>query len=120
MNLYLEEAIKLNAVTERGSKLKTRRAELKDFLAPADERPPVLHPAMAGQYRLRVQQLHETLQDDSEEKRIEAADVLRTLIEDVILTPADNRDRRSRRSRWYSDAVGKKRKSPPKGRASRE
>ncbi|MBW9080579.1 MULTISPECIES: hypothetical protein [Hyphomicrobiales] len=34
MNLYLEEAITLDAVTERGSQLKTRKAELKDFLAP--------------------------------------------------------------------------------------
>jgi hypothetical protein len=42
---------------------------------------------MAQQYRKRVQQLYETLQDDSEEKRIEAANVIRSLVEDIILTP---------------------------------
>ncbi|WP_296104720.1 zinc ribbon domain-containing protein [uncultured Agrobacterium sp.] len=91
MDLYLKEAISLDTVTERGGKLKARKLELKNFLAGADEPPPVLHPAMARQYRHRVQQLYETLQDDSEEQRVEAADVLRTLVEDIILTPADGR-----------------------------
>ncbi|MBN9431703.1 MAG: recombinase family protein [Bosea sp.] len=91
MDLYLKEAISIEAVKERGDQLKLRKAELTDFLAGADEPPPLLHPAMAGQYRLRVQQLYETLQDGSEERRIEAADVLRTLVEDIILTPADGK-----------------------------
>ncbi|MVA27881.1 recombinase family protein [Agrobacterium vitis] len=91
MDLYLKESISLEAVTERGGKLKGRKIELREFLATADEPPPLLHPAMAGQYRLRVQQLYETLQDDSEERRIEAADVLRKLVEDIILTPADGK-----------------------------
>ncbi len=91
MDLYLKEAISLDTVTERGGKLKARKLELKNFLAGADEPPPVLHPAMARQYRHRVQQLYETLQDDSEEQRVEAADVLRTLVEDIILTPADGK-----------------------------
>ena len=91
MDLYLKDSISLDAVTERGGKLKARKAELKQFLSGADEPPPVLHPAMAGQYRLRVQQLYETLQDDSEERRVEAAEVLRTLVEDIILTPVDGK-----------------------------
>ena len=91
MDLYLKEAISIDAVKERGDKLKARKVELTSFLASAEEPPPLLHPAMALQYRLRVQQLYETLQDDSEERRIEAADVLRTLVEDIILTPADGK-----------------------------
>ena len=91
MDLYLKEAISIGAVKERGDRLKHRRAELESFLATADEPPPLLHPAMARQYRIRVQQLYETLQDDAEERRIEAADVLRSLVEDIILTPVDGK-----------------------------
>ncbi|KTT73842.1 recombinase family protein [Sphingomonas sanguinis] len=91
MDLYLKDALSVDDVKERGDKLRARKAELTTLLSSADEPPPVLHPAMAKQYRLRVQQLYETLQDDSEEQRIEAADVLRTLVEDIILTPADGR-----------------------------
>lgn len=91
MDLYLKEAISISAVKERGDRLKLRRAELESFLATADEPPPLLHPAMARQYRIRVQQLYETLQDDAEERRIEAADVLRSLVEDIILTPVDGK-----------------------------
>jgi site-specific DNA recombinase len=87
MDLYLKDALSIDAVKERGDRLRARKAELTDFLAGADDPPPLLHPAMAQQYRLRVQQLHDTLKDDSEERRVEAADVLRTLVEDIVLTP---------------------------------
>ena len=87
MDLYLKDALSIDAVKERGDKLRARKAELTDFLAGVDEPPPLLHPAIAQQYRLRVQHLHDTLQDDSEERRTEAADVLRTLVEDIVLTP---------------------------------
>ncbi|MBW9091979.1 recombinase family protein [Rhizobium wenxiniae] len=91
IDLYLKEAISIEAVKERGELLKLRKAELTAFLTTADEPPPLLHPAMAQQYRKRVQQLYETLQDDSEEKRIEAANVIRSLVEDIILTPIDGK-----------------------------
>lgn len=74
MGLYLKEAISLDSVKERGDKLRARKTELVALLATADEPPPMLHPAMAHQYRSRIEQLHETLQDDCEEKRMEAAE----------------------------------------------
>jgi DNA invertase Pin-like site-specific DNA recombinase len=91
MDLYLKDALSVDDVKERGDKLRARKAELTAFLATADEPPPLLHPAMAQQYRIRVQQLYETLQDDSEEKRVEAADVIRSLVEDIILTPVEGK-----------------------------
>ncbi|UXR94640.1 recombinase family protein [Agrobacterium tumefaciens] len=91
MDLYLKEAISIEAVKERGDQLKLRKAELKAFLVAADEPPPLLHPAMAHQYRVRVQQLYETLQDDTEDKRIEAANVIRSLVDGIILTPLDGK-----------------------------
>ncbi|MVA64299.1 recombinase family protein [Agrobacterium vitis] len=87
MDLYLKDAISIEAVKSKGDQLKVRKAELNSFLATAEELPPLLHPAMALQYRLRTQQLYETLQDDSEEKRVEAANVIRSLVEDIVLTP---------------------------------
>lgn len=42
---------------------------------------------MALQYRKRVQQLYEALQDEEEEKRVEAADILRSLVDKIVLTP---------------------------------
>ena len=91
MDLYLKEAISIEAVKERGDKLKLRKAELNAFLATANEPPPLLHPAMARQYRLRIQQLYETLQDDSEEKRVNAANVIRSLVVDIVLTPVQGK-----------------------------
>ena len=91
MDLYLKEAISIEAVKERGDQLKLRKAELNAFLTTADEPPPLLHPAMAQQYRIRVQQLYETLQDDTEDKRIEAANVIRSLVDGIILTPLDGK-----------------------------
>ncbi|RWR26662.1 recombinase family protein [Sinirhodobacter populi] len=87
----LKDALSVDDVKERGDRLRARKAELTSFLAPTDEPPPLLHPAMAQHYRQRVQQLYETLQDDSEERRIEAAEVIRSLVEDIILTPVEGK-----------------------------
>lgn len=38
-----------------------------------------------------VQRLYETLEDDSEEKCIKAANVIRSLVKDIILTPVNGR-----------------------------
>ncbi|WP_343315180.1 hypothetical protein AAIB41_17000 [Brucella sp. BE17] len=46
---------------------------------------------MALQYRKRVQQLYETLQHDSEDTRMEAVDAIRSLVDAIVLTPADGR-----------------------------
>src|SRR5690606_12667757 len=72
-------------------RLEARKTELKNFLAEADEPPPLLHPSMALQYRNRVQQLYDALQDKDEGKRIEAADTLRSLVDRIILTPVDGK-----------------------------
>lgn len=65
-----------DAINAKMVLLEQRKKELVLFLAEAEEPPPLLYPSMALQYRKRVQQLHEALQDEEEEKRIEAADIL--------------------------------------------
>ena len=71
--------------------LEQRKKEVEAFLAEADDPPPLLHPSMAQLYRSRVQGLYDTLQAEDEEKRTEAADIIRTLVEDIVLTPADGK-----------------------------
>lgn len=80
-----------DAINAKMVLLEHRKKELALLLAEAEEPPPLLHPSMALQYRKRVQQLYETLQDEEEETRIEAADILRLLVDNIILTPVDGK-----------------------------
>jgi site-specific DNA recombinase len=65
--------------------LQRRKEDLAARLEGADELPPLLHPNMANVYRQEVAQLAEALGD--QERRTEAADALRSLIDEIVLTP---------------------------------
>ena len=80
-----------DAINAKLLTLESRKRELQRFLAEAQEPPPMLHPSMALQYRKRVQQLYDALQGDDEARRVEAADTLRTLVDQIVLTPAGHR-----------------------------
>src|SRR5690606_23831595 len=80
-----------DAINAKMVLLEQRKKELALFLAEADEPPPLLHPSMALQYRARVQQLYEALQGEDEAQRIEAADILRSLVDKIVLTPVDGK-----------------------------
>jgi site-specific DNA recombinase len=78
----------------KGSELKDRMADLqnrKDALLKqlevADEPPPLLHPSMADLYRSKVEELAAALQ--REDTRLEASEMLRGLIEAIVLTSQD-------------------------------
>ncbi len=62
-----------------------RREELKAKVAAADAPPPLLHPEMAGLYRQKVTALAQALEHP--ETRTEASEVLRGLIDAIVLTP---------------------------------
>ncbi len=70
---------------DRIGALETRKAELIDLLANAEEPPPLLHPNMAEIFRRRISALHESLQ--GEEGKAEAAELFRTLVDQVTLVP---------------------------------
>jgi site-specific DNA recombinase len=89
MDLYLKDAMPIDMVKERSTKLETRKNELSRFLESAEEPPPLLHPNMAHHYRVQVDELYAALQEDSEAKRMVAADVIRSLVREIILTPED-------------------------------
>ena len=90
LNLILKGGA-ADAINSKMVLLEHRKKELALFLAEAEEPPPLLHPSMALQYRRRVQQLYEALQDEDEEKRVEAADILRSLVDKIVLTPVDGK-----------------------------
>ena len=90
LNLILKGGA-ADAINAKMVLLEQRKKELALFLAEAEEPPPLLHPSMALQYRKRVQQLYEALQDEEEEKRVEAADILRSLVDQIVLTPVDDK-----------------------------
>jgi site-specific DNA recombinase len=64
-----------------------RKAELTTLLATAEDPPALLHPNMATHYREQVSHLHMALREETEEKRLEAGEVLRSLVQRIVLTP---------------------------------
>ena len=80
-----------DALNAKMVSVEKRKKELELFLAEADEPPPLLHPSMALQYRKRIQQLYESLQDEEEGKRVEAADTIRSLVDQIVLTPVEGK-----------------------------
>ena len=75
----------IEAIVEDMKRLEVRKAELKDQLADAEEPPPLLHPNMAEIYRQRIAALYASLQN--EDGKAEAAEVFRTLVDQVTLVP---------------------------------
>jgi len=76
----------------KGSELKDRMAQLqerKDALLrqidTAHEPPPLLHPSMADLYRSKVEELASALQ--REDTRLQASEMLRGLIDSIVLIP---------------------------------
>lgn len=67
--------------------LESRKAEVEQVLADAEEPPPLQHPEMTTFYRERVSALHEALKADTEATRLKAGEVLRSLVKEIILTP---------------------------------
>lgn len=74
---------------DRSRALETRKAELIDLLANAEETPPLRHPNIAEVFWQRISALRESLRD--EDGKAEAVEVFRTLIDQVRLVLDDGR-----------------------------
>jgi site-specific DNA recombinase len=82
---FLKEDEAADALHARMKQLEARKRELQVFLADAEEPPPVLRPSMAIVYRQRVAALYDALQHEA--SRAPAADIIRSLVSEIILTP---------------------------------
>jgi site-specific DNA recombinase len=65
--------------------LQVRKEALLATLSTAEESAPLLHPTMADLYRSKVEELAAALQ--REDTRLEASEMLRGLIDSIVLTP---------------------------------
>jgi site-specific DNA recombinase len=82
---FLKEDEAADALHARMKQLEARKRELQVFLADAEEPPPVLRPSMAIVYRQRVAALYDAPQHEA--SRAPAADIIRSLVSEIILTP---------------------------------
>lgn len=85
LDLYLKDALPVDMVKERSTKLEARKKELAGFLDGAEEPPPLLHPNLAKYYHEEIAALHDQM--GNEETRALAADKLRTLVNHIELIP---------------------------------
>jgi len=67
--------------------LEERREELERQIATAEEPPPLLHPSLPEVYRQKVAALHEALAVEG--SRDQAFELIRSLVDKVVLTPVD-------------------------------
>jgi len=88
-NEKLVEAV-LNGVPgsvlkEKGEFIVKRKAELEEILENLEEAPVLFHPSMALRYQNEVSKLIESL--NNEEHKEEAIDLIRNLVDKIVLTP---------------------------------
>ncbi|MFV3131289.1 recombinase family protein, partial [Niveispirillum sp. KHB5.9] len=77
------------SMKEKMDRLESRKTALQQFLTEAVEPPPLLHPEMAQFYRQQVSELHAALRDEIDATRLQAGEILRSLIKEIVLTPED-------------------------------
>jgi plasmid stabilization system protein ParE len=74
---------------EELSRLEARQDELRKRLANSEPDRPLVHPGLAELYRRKIVALHEALEDES--TREEATELIRSLIDAIVLIPDDGR-----------------------------
>ena len=81
----IKDGVPASEVKDDLASIAARREELEALIAGTKEEPVLLHPNMAAHYRRQVANLAQVLNRD--ENRGEAADILRSLVDRIELTP---------------------------------
>ncbi|MDX0174502.1 recombinase family protein [Sinorhizobium meliloti] len=81
----IKDGVPAAEVKDDLARISARREELEPLLSGTKEEPVLLHPGMAEHYRSQVASLARIL--SAEENRAEAADILRSLVDRIVLTP---------------------------------
>jgi len=84
----IKDGIPAHAIKDEMIALDTRKQSLQAELSDAPDATPILHPNMSGLYRRKVAELTEAL--NSEDSRAEAFELIRTLIDSIVLTPTED------------------------------
>lgn len=82
------EGVPAEVVRDRAVYVQARKEELTKLLEDQKEQQIVFHPAMSGRYQNEIRNLIAAL--DDQEGRVEAATLLRSLIDRIVLTPSDD------------------------------
>ena len=83
----IKDGVPASEIKDDLARITARREELEELLDGTKEEPVLLHPGMAGHYRKQIARLAAALNDD--ENRAEAADLIRSLVDRIVLTPND-------------------------------
>ena len=75
-------------VQKRFEELEARKKQVEDFLSTNEEAPVLVHPNMAMRYAESIQNLMGSLNDP--EHKSEAAKTIRSLLEEIVLTPSED------------------------------
>jgi site-specific DNA recombinase len=81
----IKDGVPASEIKDDLARIATKREDLETLLDGVEEEPVLLHPNMANYYRQQVENLAEAL--NSEENSTEAADLIRTLVDRITLTP---------------------------------
>ena len=86
----IKDGIPASELKDDLASITTRRETLETQIDGRQEEPIILHPGMADHFRAQVARLTDTLNAD--QNRVEAADLLRSLVDRIELTPnSDNK-----------------------------
>jgi site-specific DNA recombinase len=88
----LMDGVPASRVKDKMTDLENRKAETEARIKEASDNPVLLHPNMAHYYRDQIARLREALAD--EHAHAGAADIIRKLIDKVVLTPATDEEGR--------------------------
>jgi site-specific DNA recombinase len=81
----ISEGISARSLKEELMALEARQDQLRGLLANREPDRPLIHPNLAEAYKRKVAELHEALADET--TRAEAMELIRSLIEAIILVP---------------------------------
>ena len=98
----IKDGVPGSVLKEDAIRIEQRKAELEHLLENAEEAPPIFHPNMALRYHQEVRRLIESLNE--EDHRSEAAELVRSLFDKVVLTPT--KDRKSLVVDLHGDLAG--------------